>query len=76
MQNNYGVEMVPVNSSNVDEVGYDENSQLLYVRFKNGNSLYVYKGVPIAEYEGMMNASSKGTYLHHNIKGYPYERLE
>lgn len=76
MANKYGVEMIPVSSSNVGEIGYDEVDQILYVRFHN-NALYVYKGVPIGEYEGLKVASSVGSYLHRNIKNlYPYERIE
>ncbi len=73
---NYNVEMIPVASSNVDSIGYDENLQTLYIRFLNG-STYIYKGVPIMEFEGLKNASSVGSYLHRNIKNlYPYERIE
>ena len=74
--NNYGVDMIEVSSSNVGSIGYDENLQLLYIRFLNG-SLYIYKGVPVMEFHGLLNASSVGSYLHRNIKNlYPYERLE
>ncbi|MBS3901837.1 MAG: KTSC domain-containing protein [Dethiobacter sp.] len=75
--NEYGVEMIPVSSSNVQAIGYDEANQVLYVRFNN-NSLYCYQGVPIAEFDGLQNASSKGTYLNANIKKgpYPFQRLE
>ncbi len=74
--NNYGVDMIEVSSSNVESIGYDENLQLLYIQFHNG-SLYIYKGVPIMEFHGLLNASSVGSYLHRNIKNlYPYERLE
>jgi len=69
-------EMTPVSSSNVVEVGYNEETQEVYIRFLNG-SLYVYKGVPKFEYEGLLNAPSIGSYLHRNYKNvYPYERVE
>lgn len=74
--NDYGVEMIQVSSSNVDQIGYDEEQQLLYVRFLSG-SLYLYKGVGIMEFEGLRDAPSVGSYLNRNIKGvYPYERIE
>ncbi|NLE25939.1 MAG: KTSC domain-containing protein [Clostridiaceae bacterium] len=77
MVNNYGVEMIPVSSSNVSEIGYDDANQILYIRFLNNNSLYIYKGVPVGEFEGLKNAPSIGSYLHRNIKNlYSYERLE
>ncbi|WP_313256639.1 KTSC domain-containing protein [Lacrimispora sp.] len=76
--NNYGVEMIPVRSSNVQEIGYDEENQELYVRFIKNNSLYRYNGVPIAEFYGLQNASSVGGYLNENIKKgpYAYQQLE
>ena len=68
--------MTPVASSNVDSIGYDENTQELYVRFLN-NSLYVYKNVPKIEFEGMKDAPSIGSYIHRNLKNvYAYERVE
>lgn len=69
-------EMHPVSSSNVAELGYDENNQMVYVRFLN-NTLYRYSNVPMYEYEALDNAPSIGSYLNRNYKNvYPYERLE
>lgn len=69
-------EMHQVSSSNVAELGYDEENQIVYVRFLNG-SLYKYKDVPAMEYEALDNASSIGSYLNRNFKNvYPYERIE
>lgn len=68
-------EMITVSSSNIDSIGYDDQSQQVYIRFHNG-SLYVYKGVPIYEYENLRDAPSLGSYLHRNYKNvYPYERI-
>jgi len=70
------VEMIPVSSSNVDSIGYDSQNQIVYVRFLNG-TLYIYKGVPNHEFDGLLNAPSVGSYLHRNYKNvYPYERIE
>jgi len=69
-------DMIPVSSSNVAAIGYDSNTQVVYVRFLNG-SMYIYKGVPAVEFENFKNASSIGSYLHRNFKNvYPYERIE
>jgi hypothetical protein len=77
MANSYGIDMVHVSSSNVAAIGYDESNQILYVRFLSYNALYVYKGVPAGEFDGLKNAPSIGAYLHRNIKNlYPYERIE
>lgn len=68
-------EMFPVNSSNIESIGYSEENQEVYVQFLNG-SIYVYKGVPMHEYENLKDAPSLGSYLHRNYKNvYPYERI-
>ena len=75
-KNKMTTDMIPVSSSNVSEIGYDIASQTVYVRYLNG-SLYIYKGVPEPDFEGLKNAPSVGSYLHRNYKNvYPYERIE
>lgn len=76
MMNDNEVDMIPVSSSNVASVGYDLANQIMYVRFLAG-TLYIYKNVNQAEFDGLLNAPSVGSYLHRNIKNvYPYERVE
>ena len=65
--------MIPVSSSNIDSIGYEEPN--LYVRFNSG-ATYVYYNVPRSVYTELMNASSHGSYLATHIKGvYRYQRL-
>jgi len=69
------IEMIPVASSNVESIGYDEQQQILYVRFLSGTT-YKYLNVPLIEFEQLKNAPSIGSYMHRNIKSfYPYERI-
>jgi hypothetical protein len=69
------MERTPVTSSNISAIGYDEDSQTLEVEFTDG-SVYQYAGVPVGEFEGFMNADSKGKYLHASIKNrYSYVKL-
>ena len=69
------MDRAPVSSSNIAAIGYDEDTQILEVEFTDG-SVYQYSGVPPGEHNGMMNADSKGKYLHANIKKrYPYVKL-
>ena len=42
-----------VTSSNIDSVGYDEDT--LFIRFKSGES-YSYDGVPFYHFDGMTKA--------------------
>lgn len=68
-------EMIPVSSSNIESIGYDPQNQQVYVSFLNA-SLYVYKGVPLHEFENLRDSPSLGSYLHRNYKNvYPYERI-
>ena len=65
--------MIPVDSSNLSSVGYENGT--LYVAFNSGG-LYSYSGVPASVYSGLLSASSKGRYFHANIKNvYPYQRI-
>ena len=67
-------DMQPVSSSNISAIGYDVETQTVYVQFLNG-STYAYKGVPEHEFENLRTAPSVGSYLNRNYKNvYPYER--
>lgn len=69
------IEMIPVVSSNVESIGYDESTQRLRVKFLTG-AIYEYRNFPIMEFEQLKNASSVGSYLNRNIaKNYPYEKV-
>jgi len=69
-------EMIPVSSSNINEIGYDNENQEVYVRFNNGG-LYIYRNVPETEFEGLRYAPSVGSYIHRNFKNvYPFVRIE
>jgi hypothetical protein len=58
----------PVTSSNLRAVGYDPQTQILEIEFKTGG-IYQYTAVPESVYTGLVNAGSKGSYFHANIKG-------
>ncbi|MFA5786491.1 MAG: KTSC domain-containing protein [Actinomycetota bacterium] len=70
------MQRTPVQSSNLSSVGYDPDSSTLEVEFHKGG-VYQYFGVPAHEYEGLMAAGSKGTYLDQHIKkaGYAYVKV-
>ena len=66
---------IPVSSSNIASIGYDQETQSLEIEFLKG-SLYQYFDVPMAVYEGFIVADSKGKYLATQIKGnYRYVRV-
>lgn len=69
------MKMIPVSSSNLASVGYDSTTRTLRVEFKSG-AVYEYSDVPEAAYQGLMDASSKGSYFHQNIKDrYSYSKI-
>lgn len=69
------MERKSVSSSNISSIGYDISSKILEVEFNDG-SIYEYYRVPEHVYQGIMAASSHGTYLSQNVKGnYQYKKI-
>jgi hypothetical protein len=61
------MELIYVDSTNVEQIGYDERERELHVIFKSGRH-YIYSDVPEEVYRNFIDASSKGTYLNSTIK--------
>jgi predicted small secreted protein len=69
------MQLTTVESSMIHAVGYDEDENELEVVFNNGG-IYRYKNVDKEEYEGLMDAESKGQYMRaHIIDMYPYYKV-
>lgn len=70
------MERTPVSSSNLQSVGYDSDEEILEIEFYSGG-VYQYFNVPPSRYEGLMSASSKGSYFDAYIKkaGYRYRKV-
>lgn len=67
---------IGVQSANIRSVGYDAGAGILEVEFTSGR-IYQYFDVPQREYEGLMDAGSKGRYFNQNIKDcYPYGQVK
>jgi len=66
---------VPVDSSNIASVGYNDNTNTLEIEFNSGH-LYQYFDVPKNIYDELLIADSVGKYFHNHIKGiYRYARM-
>lgn len=65
-----------VSSSNIASIGYDASDMILEVEFLNG-AIYQYYDVPQRVYDGLMSASSHGSYLDAYVKkgGYRYSKI-
>lgn len=69
-------EMIFVDSSNIEAIGYDAGSLELHVRFLKSGEIYVYYGVEEWRYQELMQSNSKGAYLNANIKrNYQYGKI-
>lgn len=62
------MDMIPVRSSAMTAVGYDPQTQQLFIKFHQGHT-YTFCGVPQAIHEGLMSSSSKGRYYLNHIDG-------
>lgn len=60
----------PVESSNIDSIGYLKESKILKVVFKGGSG-YIYKNVDELQIKNINNAKSIGRYFNDNIKAFP-----
>jgi hypothetical protein len=70
------MEMTKIESSNIDAIGYDQDSAVLTIQFKKGASTYEYYDVPQFVYDSLMSAESKGQYANQNIyKVYRQQKL-
>ncbi len=68
------MQMVPVASSNIANVGYEQANNILAVDFIDGG-VYYYIGVPPSLYDAMLTAPSIGKFFASYIKGsYEYTR--
>jgi len=60
-------DMIPVDSTNISQIGYDTTSEELYIEYTSGQ-IYVYSGVSQGTYEELLYADSKGSYMNREIK--------
>jgi KTSC domain len=69
------MELIPVDSSSVRRVGYEEDLQILYVQFIDGE-VYEYREVPADDFIELLHAESIGWFVNKRIKPYyDYRRL-
>ena len=67
--------MIPVESSAIKSIGYD-NEGSLFIEFKQG-TVYEYKNVPKPIYEDFLKSESKGRFFNmniHSLYNYDYVR--
>lgn len=62
------MEMIQVNSSAIDAIGYTPATQQLKIKFNQGHT-YTFFSVPQHIFDSFLSASSKGVYYSRHIKG-------
>lgn len=68
--------LIRVDSSSIRAVGYEEDRNVLYVQFIDGD-LYEYFGVPVDDFIDLLHAESVGGFVNKRIKPYyDYRKLE
>jgi hypothetical protein len=74
---NMSLEYVKVTSSTIDSVAYSSGARTLGVKFVNGTE-YHYFEVPESVFDGLLSASSVGSYFHSNVRkaGYNYTKVQ
>jgi hypothetical protein len=70
------MQRIPVISSCLRSVGFDESSVTLEIEFIDGG-IYQYSRVPDKVHASLMSAASKGSYFDRNIRkaGYPCKKI-
>jgi len=70
--------MIPVESTNLKEYGYDPESKVLRIRFhKNFNFVYEYRDVPQDLVDELAKAESKGSFISRNVvKKFEFRKVE
>ena len=70
------MKMIPVDSTAIQSVGYDENARVLYVEF-DSRKVYKYFDVDASVYGELRSAASVGKYFEREIrkKGYRFEEV-
>lgn len=71
------VDMIPVRSSSIESIGYDQDARALHVRFLESGATYVYLDVERAIFQAFVDADSKGQFFVEQLRDmYSYRRLE
>ncbi len=61
------MQMIPVRSSAISAIGYDESAMRMQIRFTQGHT-YTFCRVPQQIFDGLLTAGSKGAYYDRHIR--------
>ena len=66
------LEMIPVVSGRVSEIGYDPEVATVYVRFAKDGRGWSCRNVPPDVWEQFLASESKGQFIHQTLDGYEH----
>lgn len=70
------MDMRSIPSTNLAEVGFDEQSETMEVVFDHAGERYRFFNITPTTFEAMMNANTPGKYFYHHIRlSYPYVQI-
>jgi hypothetical protein len=69
------MDMLYVDSSSVDQIGFDEDAAEVHVIFKSGRH-YIYSEVSLEVWSQFRDSSSKGTFVNQEFKAKSYRYRE
>jgi hypothetical protein len=70
MEVKWMVEMFPVVSTRITEMGYDDDTATVYVRFTDGVS-WRYMNVPVDVWQQFVASPTKGGFIRETLDAYP-----
>jgi KTSC domain len=67
---------LPLTSKMLASVAYDDQKQILHLRFRKSGDVYRYFEFSPADYQAFLDAESKGRFFLPQVRNrFPYERL-
>jgi hypothetical protein len=66
------MDMIYVDSTSVDQIGYDEDAREAHVIFKRGDRHYIYSDVSTDVWDRFRDSTSKGTFVNEELKAKGY----
>lgn len=66
--------MIPVQSNDIDAIGYNEETKNLHIIFTNNSTTYLYKDIQIDIFIELLYSTKKDIFLKENILS-KYEKI-
>jgi len=68
------IEMIPIQSDNIDLIGYEEETNTLHIKLMNSSNTYLYKNISMDTFIELLYSKEKFKFLETNIFS-KYEKI-